>query len=168
MASTSTNKQPLLIDRVFYEAVQCDTLASGSATNVDITGTNSSAVLVDCTTNDGGIVEDMFVISRGTQPYKAMFYFSSATDYLRANQAMFLGDITSATTVGAFTNVYKLPSICAPVPATGNTTGLADGAPLKSTALYIPRGKALWVTIWGTSGQNPTGCPIVGAQGGFF
>jgi len=42
------------------------------------------------------------------------------------------------------------------------------GSPLRNQALYIPTGKALWVTIWGISGQNATNCPIVGAQGGFY
>ena len=29
MASTSTNKQPLLVDRVFHQTVKSDALASG-------------------------------------------------------------------------------------------------------------------------------------------
>ena len=63
MASTSTNKQPLLIDRVLYESVPCNTLTSGSSTSLDITGTNESVVLVNCTSNDGALIEDLFVIS---------------------------------------------------------------------------------------------------------
>ena len=58
MATTSTNKQPLLIDRVFHNVVESNTLTSGSETALDILGTNQSAVLVDCTGNDGGLVED--------------------------------------------------------------------------------------------------------------
>ena len=174
MASTSTNKQPLLIDRVFNEAVQTDGLVSGSSNvltgssiDYDISGSNASKVLVNCLTNDGGIVEDMYAISRGAIK-KALFYLSSASDYLRAEQAVYVGSITVTATVGDYANVAALPRILAPVPQQGSTTGLVDGSPLKNQALYVPTGKALWVTIWGISGQNNTNCPIVGAQGGFY
>ena len=45
MATTATNKQPLLIDRVFHSAIKANTLVSGHATNLDITGTNESATV---------------------------------------------------------------------------------------------------------------------------
>jgi len=174
MASTSTNKQPLLIDRVFNDPVNTDGLVSGSSNTLtgasisyDIAGSNAAKVLVNCTTNDGGIVEDMYGISRGAVK-KALFYLSSASDYLRSEQAVFIGSITTTATVGEYANVYSLPRVLAPVPHTGNTAGLVDGAPLRNQAFYIPTGKALWVTIWGISGQNLTNCPIVGAQGGFY
>ena len=174
MASTSTNKQPLLIDRVFNDPVTTDGLVSGasntttgSAISYDIAGSNSAKVLVNCTTNDGGIVEDMYAISRGAQK-KVLFYLSSASDYLRSEQAVFVGSITTTATVGDYTNVSALPRVLAPVPQQGNTSGLIAGSPLRNQALYIPTGKALWVTIWGISGQNGTNCPIVGAQGGFY
>jgi hypothetical protein len=168
MASTSTNKQPLLVDRVLYESTGTELLASGSDTSIDIVGTNSSAVLVDCTTNDGAIIEDMFTIARGTSSFDVLFYMSSATDYLRANQAVFVGSITSATTMGEFTNVSYLPRVLAPVPQQGNVTGLPDGVPLKNQALYIPRGRALWVTLKKLTAPNSTTAPIAGVQGGFF
>ena len=174
MASTSTNKQPLLIDRVFNETVGTDGLisghdntATGSSINFDIGGGNSAKVLVNCTTNDGALVEDFFAISRGAAK-KALFYLSTAADFLRTEQAVFVGSVTCTATVGDFTNVSNLPTIIAPVPQTGNTTGLADGQPLLSRAFYVPTGKALWVTIWGSAGQNPEKCPNVGATGGFF
>ena len=174
MASTSTNKQPLLIDRVFNDPVTTDGLVSG-ATNTatgasisyDIAGSNSAKVLVNCTTNDGGIVEDMYAISRGAVK-RVLFYLSSASDYLRSEQAVYIGSISTTATVGDYANVSSLPRCLAPVPQQGSTTGLVAGAPLKNQALYIPTGKALWVTIWGISGQNATNCPIVGAQGGFY
>ena len=174
MASTSTNKQPLLIDRVFNDPVTTDGLVSGASNTAtgasisyDIAGSNSAKVLVNCTTNDGGIVEDMYAISRGAQK-KVLFYLSSASDYLRSEQAVFVGSIETTATVGDYTNVSALPRVLAPVPQQGNTSGLIAGSPLRNQALYIPTGKALWVTIWGISGQNGTNCPIVGAQGGFY
>ena len=174
MASTSTNKQPLLIDRVFNEVVQTDGLVSGnnstSPVNYDIGGSNASKLLVNCTTNDGGIVEDMFAISRGGVK-TVLFYLSSASDYLRNDQAMFIGSITTVATVGEYTNVSALPRVLAPVPQTGDISGMTAisyGNPLRNQALYIPTGKALWVTIYGAAGDNATNCPYVGVQGGFF
>ena len=160
MASTSTNKQPLLVDRVFNNLVTTNTLASGSATSIDILGTNASAVLVDCTTNDGGIVEDMWTIARSTVAYKAMFYLSTAVDYLRDTEAVYVGEITSATTVGTYAAVSSLPAVLAPVPQVGSNP--------KNQAFYVPTGKALWVTLQLASpvGNNTT--PIAGVQGGFY
>ncbi len=174
MASTSTNKQPLLIDRVFNEVVQTDGLVSGnnstSPKNFDISGSNAAAVLVNCTTNDGGIVEDLYAISRGAQK-TVCFYLSSASDYLRNNEAMFVGSLTTTATPGEYTNVEAMPRVLAPVPQQGNTSGmtaLTTGNPLRNQALYVPTGKALWVTIYGSGNDNVTNCPYVGAQGGFY
>ena len=174
MASTSTNKQPLLIDRVFNEVVQTDGLVSGNNSsnpvNYDIAGSNSSKVLVNCTTNDGGIVEDLYAISRGQQK-TVLFHLSSAADYLRNTEAMFIGSISTTANVGDYTNVTALPRVLAPVPQQGDISGmtaLSQGNPLRNQALYVPTGKALWVTIYGSGSSNITNCPYVGAQGGFF
>ena len=171
MASTSTNKQPLLIDRVFNEVINTSNLYSGSTTDIDIKGTNAAAVLVNCTTNDGGIVEDLYAISRGAAE-TVLFYFSSAIDYLRTEQAIFVGSISSGAAMGAYANVTALPRVLAPVPQQQVTTaGAADasnplGSPLRNQALYVPTGKALWVTVQGTTAASKA--PIVGAQGGFY
>ena len=47
MAATSTNKQPLLIDRVLHYVVNLDTINDG----MDIVGTNTAILLVDGTTS---------------------------------------------------------------------------------------------------------------------
>ena len=170
MASTSTNKQPLLIDRVFNEAIVSDGLVSGSATGIDIGGSNSSKLLVNCTANDGGLVEDIYAISRGAQK-KVLFFLSSAADYLRNTEAVFIGSIDVTGVEGEYANIAALPRVLAPVPQTGVTSGmtaLTQGNPLKNQALYIPTGKALWITVQGTAGNNGIDCPVVGAQGGFF
>ena len=126
MASTSTNKQPLLIDRVFNNLVKTDALASGSATEVNITGTNASTVLIDCinANRDGGLVEDLWAINRVNQSatQTLLFYLSTAADYLRQDQAVYVGSITipSSTDVGAYVAVSALPKVLAPVPQVGN------------------------------------------------
>ena len=47
MASTSTNKQPLLVDRVLHNVVNLDNAAVGA---IDIAGTNTAELIVDATT----------------------------------------------------------------------------------------------------------------------
>ena len=160
MASTSTNKQPLLIDRVFNNLITSNNLASGSATNINIEGSNASAVLVDCTTNDGGIIEDLWTISRSTTARKVLFYLSSAIDYLRANEGVYVGEITTSTTVGTYVNVAQLPAVLAPVPQVGSNP--------KNSAFYVPSGKALWATVQVVTPISSDESPIIGAQGGFY
>ena len=161
MATTATNKQPLLIDRVFHNAVEGNSLASGSATSLDILGTNQSVVLVDCTANDGGIVEDLYAIARtgSSTAYKILFYLGTATDYLRPTEGIYIANIDSDTTAGVKVKA-TLPSILAPVPRVGSEP--------QAQALYVPKGKALWATIQLVTPNNTADTPIIGAQGGFY
>lgn len=161
MATTATNKQPLLVDRVFHEVQKCDTLTSGSDTEINILGTNESVVLVNCSSNDGGVVEDLYIISRSPDTtYTALLYLSSSTDYLRPNEATFIGKIESAATLGTITSYADLPRVLAPLPSAGTEAQVG--------ALYIPKGRNLWVTLQVAGPINTNSTPIVGAQGGFF
>ena len=160
MATTATNKQPLLVDRVFHNVVKGNTLTSGSASSLNIEGTNESNVLVDCTSSDGGVVEDLCVIARSTTAYKALFYFSSSIDYLRPSEAIYIGQITSSTTPGNVTSSGDLPKILAPLPHVGSAAQL--------DALYVPKGQALWCSLQLAGPANSDNTPIIGAQGGFY
>ena len=160
MASTSTNKQHLLIDRVFNNLITSDTLASGSATSINIEGSNASAVLVDCTTNDGGIIEDLWTISRSTTPHTVLFYLSTAVDYLRATEGVYVGEITTSNVISTYKSVDKLPAVLAPVPQVGSDP--------KNSAFYVPSGKALWATVQAVTPITSNQSPIIGAQGGFY
>jgi hypothetical protein len=160
MATTATNKQPLLIDRVFHSAIKANTLVSGHATNLDITGTNESAILVNCNANDGAIIEDLYVIARSTTSYTLLFYLSTAIDFLRPTEAVYIGKLASSTTKGVRTSSTDLPNILAPVAQVGSDAQL--------NALYIPKGSNLWVSLQGTSPVNSDDSPVIGAQGGFY
>jgi len=161
MATTATNKQPLLIDRVFHNAVEGNTLTSGSDSSLDILGTNQSNVLVDCTSNDGGIVEDLYAISRtgAAATYKVLFYLSSSLDYLRPGEGVYVGQLDSDTTAGVKVSA-DLFTILAPVPHVGSDA--------RSKALYVPKGKALWCTLQLAGPNSTSDTPIIGAQGGFY
>ena len=160
MASTATNKQPLLVDRVFHNTVASNTLTSGSATSLDILGTNESSLLMNCTQNDGGIIEDLCVLARSTTAYKALFYFSTSVDYLRPTEATYVGQLTSSTTAGTKTSSSDLPKVLAPLPAAGSSSQV--------NALYVPKGTALWCSLQLAAPANSADTPIIGAQGGLY
>ncbi len=160
MATTATNKQPLLVDRPFHAVVKSNSLTSGSATSLDILGTNESSVLVDCTSNDGAIVEDLYVIARSTTTYKAVFYISQSVDYLRPSEATYVQQINSSTTIGQITSSAVLPKMVAPLPGTGTESQVR--------AFYVPKGSVLWCSLQIAGPANSAGTPIIGAQGGFY
>ena len=155
MASTATNKQPLLIDRVLHYVVNTDTAKNDG---MDIVGTNSALLLVDGTTQDGAILEDIYIISRSTAAYKVNLYVSSASDYLRPQQAAFVGSVTSGTNKGDILRWEEMPRSLTPVPAVGTTP--------YNRAFYLPKGLALWVAR--ESDADITDGPLIGTQGGWF
>jgi hypothetical protein len=164
MASTSTNKQPLLVDRVLHEIVDLASATVAENAGLDITGTNSAVILVDCTTNDGALIEDIYTIAREvTTGYKVNLYLSSAADYLRPQQSVYIATIAAGTTTGEKIKITKsdLPSVLAPMPQTGDES--------QFTALYVPRGKALWAAVEQQSSidQAPA-APLLGVQGGYY
>jgi hypothetical protein len=167
MASTSTNKQPLLVDRVLHEVIDLAGSTVAQDAGIDITGTNSAALIIDCTTNDGAIIEDIYSIARQVSTgYKVNLYLSSASDYLRQQQSVYIGTLTGSTTVGTKTRIAEgdLPYILAPVPSVEGPNGEN-----RFTAIYIPRGKALWAAV---EAQSPTdqalAAPLLGVQGGYY
>ena len=160
MASTSTNKQPLLVDRIFHQTVKTDSLASGSSTTVDIAGTNASSVLLSCASNDGALVGDIYSIARGTSARTVNLYFSSSTDYLRSDEASFIGQFVSGTSVGTVSKWDSMPNVLVPVPRVGSAS--------QFKGLYVPKGMVLWCTLQEAQALNDATNPIVGAQGGFY
>jgi len=155
MASTATNKQPLLIDRVLHTVVNTDTARNDG---MDVVGTNSAVLLVDGTTEDGAILEDIYVIARGTIPYTVNLYVSTAADFLRPQQAAFVGSVTSATTKGDIVRWENMPKSLTPVPAVGTEP--------YNRAFYLPKGAALWTAR--DSDSDLTDGPLVACQGGWF
>jgi hypothetical protein len=155
MAATSTNKQPLLVDRVLHYVVDLNTAAVAA---IDVAGTNTALLIVDGTAMDGAIIEDIYSIARGTTSETINLYLSSAPDYLRPNEGVFIGQFKSATTVGNVTRWEEMPKILAPMPQVGTEQNFR--------ALYIPKGKALWAAR--QSNNITTTGPLLGCQGGWY
>ena len=187
MASTSTNKQPLMQDRVLHEIVDLTGATIEEGSRVDVTGSNSAQLVLDCTQNDGAIIGEIYALCRETDtPYTVCLYMSTANDFLRDSQAKFIGVWTAGGTFpdldsdpsgdtlygkafeGEKVPFDAIPYVLAPVPGQGSTDDeRVIGTQFK--ALYIPKGRTLWAAV---NKQSPTDvatlAPLVGVQGGFF
>jgi len=163
MASTATNKQPLLVDRPFHFGAICN--GSSGSTTPDLGAAGVTGILLlDCTNNDGALVEDAYAISRGTS-HQINFYLSNYADLLRPPnnqqniQTRYIGQIAgnaAEDTVGHL----EAPFVLAPTANVGNEPRLR--------ALYVPKGSALWATIRRDTVNEITTGPIVGVQGGYY
>ena len=161
MASTATNKQPLLIDHVLHYVVHMDNARNGQR---DIVGTNSAVLLVNSITLDGAIIEDIYAISRGPKtgstPYTIHLYISDQNDFLRASNGVHIGSFAASTTAGTRTSFADMPNILAPQAQVGSAAQLK--------ALYIPKGYALWAAIEAGSTDSVNNGPNLGCQGGWY
>jgi hypothetical protein len=165
MASTSTNKQPLLVDHVMHVAVDLNPhkVTQNTTTPGSVTGANTAVKLIDSIAADGCVVESMYTISRGAA-YKINLFLSTSGDYLRPEQSIFIAQITSEASAYSRKDVEDLPKVLAPVAHTGSESQLR--------ALYIPKGRALWAGIELDTGidinVSLTDAPILGLQGGWY
>jgi hypothetical protein len=155
MAATSTNKQPLLVDRVLHYVLNLDTAINST---IDIVGTNTAVPVINAVTSDGAIVEDIYSFSRGSAAETINLYLSDAADYLRPNEGILVGQFTSSASAGTVTRWTDMPFTLAPVPHVGNEA--------RNRALYIPKGKALWAARESTA--ILTNGPLLGCQGGWY
>ena len=164
MASTSTNKQPLLIDRVFHEVYE---MSTSTILTEKVTGTNFAALILDCTTNDGAIIEDIYLISQGQgdnsgtpYDYPVNLYLSSEFDFLR-DSAVFVGQIVAASTKNEWVHISDMPYVLAPAAQVGSESRLK--------AFYVPKGKALWAARQTSNlADNITNGPMLGISGGYY
>ena len=115
MASTSTNKQPLLVDRPLFDSVRVTTQTVGSqATNtLFVQGGQAPSILVDMDAalsednNDGGVI-DSILITRNDY-YRGNDFTLNATNKdsivrLISGMVVFMEDPTQATVAS---NTYK-------------------------------------------------------------
>ena len=161
MAATSTNKQPLLVDHVLHEVVDLKGAIVSQGGGVDIGGTNNAVLVIDSTSADGCIIEDIYAFSR-IEAYTIKLYLSRANDYLRSQQGVYIGEFKStSTTPGDIAKYENMPNILAPMPHTGTEA--------QFKALYIPRGRALWAAVEATSANDTAlNAPLLGVQGGWY
>ena len=172
MASSSTNKQPLLVDRPMHESETLGPVAGlSSAGNLTSINPAGLKVLVPAT-EDGAIVDSLSVMNyeSNTTTTSVVFFLSSETVTVAATpantHAVALAAVQSGT-VGIRTNV-PLPPLLVPIPDLGAFVAPGE-KDKKNTGLIIPAGKTLLV---GLSNQivlpSPSTTVGVFAQGGYY
>jgi len=187
MATTTTNKQPLLVDRVFHNIIDLKGATLGQNDLVDLSSTNNAKVILDCTVSDGAAVGEIYTLARATAgntgnitPWVVCLYMSSSNTNLSAADAKFVGffgsgglESSGQSLDGERVVFGGMPYVLFPVPNGTGSENPAIGAQVQ--ALYVPKGKCLWAGV--NSKVNGSGdavdaaantAPVIGVQGGFY
>jgi hypothetical protein len=185
MASTSTNKQPLMVDRPFFRGarVNSGTTVVTNPSNPDFGDLIQLVRVGDIPSEDGALVEDIFVVSNEGYPNQSGVRTAAFGIYVYApNQAA--PSTSSALLVSKFQvglsgdtegliQRIELPATVAPTPQTGDTTLVYPIERGKSEAMYLEKGYILCVGYLGngptavSGGLSASGVSIF-AQGGFY
>ena len=184
MASTSTNKQPMMVDRPFLRGAKF----TSATTTVDASNPNFTDLIQlvrvgDLPSEDAALVEDVFIVSNESYQDDAGMYTAAFGIYVYApNQAapstsapLMLGKFEvglSGATEGLLQRI-ELPSTNAPVPQVGDTN-LARSVQIgKMEGLYLEKGYILCVGYLGEGPNAVSGSLSASgvtwmAQGGFY
>lgn len=185
MSSTSTNKQPLMVDRPFLRGakVNSGTTVIADASNPDFGDLIQLVRVGDLPSEDGALVEDVFVVSAEGYPNNGGVRSAAFGVYVYApNQAapststpLLISKFEvglSGDTEGLIQRV-ELPATVAPTPQTGDTNLVRPIEIGKSEALYLEKGYILCIGYLGngptavSGGLSTSGLSIL-AQGGFY
>jgi hypothetical protein len=169
MASSSTNKQPLLIDAPFMRVVRLDN-TSMPADIVDPGTATNGALILDCIANDGALVESIWLIQRAASNVTEVRLFLSTSNLAMGvglsgspsdSQYLASAVFAAAQPVGA-TVEFVLPPVLFPVaPASAN----ASATPHRLRGLRVEKGKALWAAARTITPDFTV--PQIAIQGGF-
>lgn len=173
MSSTSTNKQPLLVDRPLHNfAILGGTPCLVDPANYASVVGGGCQTLVDCFDNDGALIDSISIVANQantTQSDVLIFISFSPTIFgvTAENTVLVAAETIQSGAPGDRTNV-SLPPLTVPVPHLG-----AQGAPTefskKNTGLYVPSGALLYTGInQALSAPAPITRVTVFAQGGYF
>ena len=173
MATSSSNKMPLLVDRPLHSfATIGGTAGLTSATDYNTPAPAGFVVLVDCSGNDGAVVDSLSIVAleASTTARNVLVFLSTAstaTSITTANSAYVAGATIGSTARGERTNI-PLPPLSVPVPNLGADASITE-TDKKNTGLYVPSSALLYVgvdqAIAAPSGNTRV---HVFAQGGFF
>lgn len=173
MSSTSTNKQPLLVDRPLHEFVVLGpTPALSDSANFGVILSGGCVPLVDCSSNDGAVVDSLSITANqaNTTAVKVLFFLSKAATVFAINDTntvQVASATLASTTAGERTNV-SLPPLCIPVPHLGADSSISE-TDKKNSGLYVPAGMVLYAGLNEIiSLPSPATKINVFAQGGYF
>lgn len=173
MSSTSTNKQPLLIDRPLHEFVPLGpTPALTDPTNFATVLGGGCVSLVDCIDADGAVVDSLSIVAlqAGTSAISVLFLLSTSPTIFGINDAntgVVASAVIQSAVAGERTNV-SLPPLSVPVPNLGADSSISE-VDKKNTGLYVPAGRVLYAGLSAAIVlPSPATKVNVFAQGGYF
>ena len=165
MASTSTNKQPLLVDRPLFSAVTLGEVG-GLLDPLNYNSPDPAGLVsfADGAT-DGTLIESVTIASTqtNTDQYDVLLFMSTVSNALMVNNqnTHYITSETILSDVCGQTVQIPLPPSMVPVPNVGDEA--------KNTALYLPKNWTLFVGLSQALCQpSYTSRVKVYAQGGHF
>lgn len=179
MASSSSNKQPLLVDRPLHSfATIGGTAALTTSTNFNTPAGAGCALLVDCSANDGAVIDSVSVIitEASTTTSTVLLFLSTAASpasISALNTAVVASvAIPGGNTAGQRVNM-SLPALSVPVPNLASPAATMATYPTetdkKNTGLYVPSTALVYVGVTASLTAPSTATRVnVFAQGGFF
>ena len=172
MATSSSNKMPLLVDRPLHSFATIGGAAGlTSATNFNTPNGGGCVLLVDCISNDGAVVDSLSIIANeaNTNSNQVLVFLSvaaSSSSITSANSVCVASATISSSSAGERTNIPS--SLCIPVPNLGADSSVGE-TDKKNTGLYVPSGATLFVGVSAALTAPSTSTRVhVFAQGGFF
>jgi len=164
MASTSTNKQPLLVDRPFFNAITIGEVGGLlDPLNYNSPDPAGLVILADGGA-DGTVIDSVTVASTqvATDMSDVLLFMSTVSNPLMVQQqnTHYVTSVTIKSDHCGETVKMPLPEVLVPVPSNKD---------VKNTALYIPKN---WTLFCGLSEAlcrpDYTARVIVYAQGGYY
>ena len=173
MATSSSNKMPLLVDRPLHSfATLGGAAALTDAANLNTPSGGGCVLLVDCLSNDGAVVDSLSIMATeaSTTAAQVCIFLSiaaSAASITSANSVCVAQATISSGTAGTRTNI-PLPPLSIPVPNLGGSTSAGE-TDKKNTGLYVPSGAVIYAGVSQalTAPSSATRVHVF-AQGGFF
>lgn len=179
MATSSSNKQPLLVDRPLHSfATVGGAAALTSATNFNTPTGGGCQLLVDCSSNDGAVVDSLSILitEASTTTSTVLVFLSTAsnTSVISPSNTVVVaaGAIPGGNTAGQRVNI-SLPPLTVPVPNLASPAATMATYPgetdKKNTGLYVPSGALLYAGVSAVLTAPSAATRVhVFAQGGFF
>jgi hypothetical protein len=173
LASTSTNKQPLLVDRPLHQWVSLGSVAC--VTDPDDYSSLSPGgcqLLVDCTGVDGAVIDSLSVVvnQATTTQVTALFYLSTApTPFgITGDNTVLVASVDVGSALAGERSIASLPPLSVPVPHVGAMVNPSE-ADKKNTGIQIESNQLLYVGI-NTAITSPSPATRINAfaQGGYF
>jgi len=173
LATSSSNKMPLLVDRPLHSfATLGGAAALTTSTDFNTPSGGGCVLLVDCLSNDGAVVDSISVIANeaSTTASKVLVFLSIASNAAAissANTVCVANETISSSAAGDRTNI-SLPPLSIPVPNLGGSSSAGE-TDKKNTGLYVPSGAVIYVGVTQalTAPSSSTRVHVF-AQGGFF